>query len=190
MSDLLSRCQDLNPTLDWCDPNAAFGSEAGNEEAGSFVGAALIIENPTQGIAGAYRRLSCASCGEAYEPGKWIREARRLSAILAEAPAGWEEGKNPDAFRWTIDGGAFLLVERLEDENKGFFRAELRRSEAGNTEGTSNALLASSGPQPTPEKAMAVLWGAVRDAGACWEQWIGFLEWSRRNLGKLPEWVE
>lgn len=169
MATLKEKAQELNPMLDWCDPNEDL------EGGGDYVGAAFVLEHPKNELQGnMFEQLDENDNRPRYRAAEWLKKARI------------EAGKGSQPPNWEITGGAFLLIEKTEDG----YLAQLRRSDEGHSEGTKNSLLATSTEADTPRKAVAQLWADVRDACAAWEQWIGFLDYHRRKFEKLPTWAE
>jgi hypothetical protein len=189
--DLLGDCQELNPLLDWCDPNKD------NDDRGSYCAAAFVIENPREGVE--TKALGCAKCGAPYDPGAWFSRARELAAQSVEIPSDKQkvedikanEGIDPHVtpwlYQWRTDGGGFLLVSQ---EDPGQYVAELRLTEIHNSELTSNALLAASGTHSKPAGAVREVLAKVRAAAAMLEQWDGALEHFEKTADKVPEWAK
>ena len=76
---------------------------------------------------------------------------------------------------WTGNVACNLQVEKTADG----YEARLMRS---NGPGFDVMISATEGK---PEQAMTTLWALVLDCVACFEQWHGFLAWSKANKGKI-----
>ena len=95
--------------------------------------------------------------------------------IGGEKNAGLLDARKTFDGKWLQNAPCNLQVEKTEDG----YEARLMRSNGPSYD----VMIAATGLKP--EEAIEAVWSTVLDSVACYEQWFGFLAYSKANKGAI-----